>query len=422
MLRGPIRGAGLSLGALICVSGCLGGGGSSGSGGTTGSGGSGTGGSAGPVMKDPSSYPTQTANAGFAFPQGHPSSTCAFPAYNTDDVYAAYQNWKAKFFDGTKVVRPENGGDTVSEGIGYGMLIGVFMNDQSMFDTLWSFAKSHNDGHGLMAWCVPGGAGSCSGGGSATDGDEDMAYALLMASKQWPSKASYTTDATALINAIMQYEVDGSNVLKPGDNFGGAGEMNPSYLAPSYYRAFARATGNSKWMTVLDESYTIIAAASGQYGLVPNWASSSGAGVNGPASDGLSFGYDACRVPFRIALDYCLNGEPRARVYATLIAAFYASKSTATSLAGINDGYTPGGANPGGALGDYPAGMAFTGPGGVAAMAAGNDSLRDIVYKTLWADTTQGAMKISGVFTYYNASWGVLSLMAMSGNFWDFTQ
>ena len=36
------------------------------------------------------------------------------------------------------VVRPENGNDTVSEGIGYGMLIGVFMNDKAMFDTLWS--------------------------------------------------------------------------------------------------------------------------------------------------------------------------------------------------------------------------------------------------------------------------------------------
>jgi endo-1,4-beta-D-glucanase Y len=422
---GLSTGIGLICPVLLLAAGCFGGGGgSSGSGGSTG--GTGTGGTtqATTVMKDPSNY-AQTAGAAFPYPQGHASSTCTFPVYDTDDVYTAFQNWKGKYFDGTKVVRPENGNDTVSEGIGYGMLIGVFMNDQSMFDALWSYAKSHNDGHGLMTWCVPGGSGSCSGGGSATDGDEDMAYALLMASKQWPTKASYASDATALINAIMQYEVDsGSNVLKPGDNFGGPSEMNPSYLAPAYYRAFARATGNSKWMNVLDESYTIVAAASGQYGLVPNWATSSGSGIAGPTSDGSgpNFGYDACRVPFRIGLDYCLNGETRAQHYAGLIAGFFASKSTATSLSGINDGYTPAGANPSGALGDYPAGMAFTGPAGVAAMAAGNDTLRDISYRTQWADTTQGAMKISGVFTYYNASWGVLSLMANSGNFWDMTQ
>jgi hypothetical protein len=58
----------------------------------------------------------------------------------------------------------------------------------------------------------------------------------------------------------------------------------------------------------------------------------------------------------------------------------------------------------------------------VAAMAAGNTSLRNISYLTQRADTTQGAMKISGTFTYFNASWGVLSLMTMSGNFWDMTQ
>jgi hypothetical protein len=67
--------------------------------------------------------------------------------------------------------------------------------------------------------------------------------------------------------------------------------------------------------------------------------------------------------------------------------------------------------------------MSFTGPGGIAAMASGDQTaFRDLIYKTLWADTTQGAMKISGTFTYYNASWGVLSLLAMTGNFWDMTQ
>ena len=271
---------------------------------------------------------------------------------------------------------------------------------------------------------MPAGAGSCSGGGSATDGDEDMAYALLMASKQWPTKPSYASDATALINAILQYEVDSSNVLKPGDNFGGAGEMNPSYLAPSYYRAFAKATGNTKWMAVLDTSYSIIAAASGMYGLVPNWAASNGTGVAGPTNDGtgVDFGYDACRTPFRIGIDYCLNGEARAQTYAAKIAAFYGSKSTATTTSAIMDGYTTTGMNPSGTLGDYAAGMAFIGPGGVAAMAAGNDTLRNIAYTTAWADTTQGAMRLSGVFSYYQASWGVLSMMAMSGNFWDLTQ
>ena len=113
-------------------------------------------------MKDPSNY-TQTAGAAFPYPQGHASSTCNFPVFNTDDVYKAFQNWKGKFFDGTKIVRPENGGDTVSEGIGYGMLMAAFMNDEAMFDALWSYAKSNNDGHGLMTWCSAGRRGQLLG-------------------------------------------------------------------------------------------------------------------------------------------------------------------------------------------------------------------------------------------------------------------
>jgi hypothetical protein len=121
-------------------------------------------------------------------------------------------------------------------------------------------------------------------------------------------------------------------------------------------------------------------------------------------------------------MDYCLNGDSHAQTYANLITAFYASKSSATSLSGISDGYTTSGGNPTGTLGDYMAGMAFTGPAGVGAMAAGNTTLLTISYATLKSDLTTSFMNVSGTFTYYHATWGVLSLMAMSGNFWDMTQ
>jgi endo-1,4-beta-D-glucanase Y len=382
------------------------------------------GGSAAIVTKPATSYAQNAAsNGAFPYPQGHALPHCSFPVYNTDDVETAYMNWKAKFFVNGTIVRPENGNDTVSEGIGYGMLIAVFMDDKDMFDTLWTYGKSHNDGKGLMTWCEPTGMpSSCSGSNSATDGDEDMAYALLMASKQW-SGGSYATDAMNIIKALLGHDVSG-NILEGGDGFNNTTEIDPSYFAPSYYRAFAAfdTADSATWMALLDKSYSILAAAQGSDGLVPNWVNQQGVGITSvDTMNGPYFGYDACRIPFRIALDYCLNGEPRAQSYAQLITTFYMSKASATSFAGLNDGYTTTGANPPGSLGDYPAGMAFTGPAGVAAMAAGDsaDALRNLSYRTMWADTTQGAMKVSGTFTYFNASWGVLSLLAMSGNFWD---
>ena len=87
------------------------------------------------------------------------------------------------------------------------------------------------------------------------------------------------------------------------------------------------------------------------------------------------------------------------------------------------DGYTPAGAEPVGHAGRLP-GRAWPSPAPAASprWPPATTRLRDIAYKTAWADTTQGAMKLSGVFSYYQASWGVLSMMAMSGNFWDLTQ
>ena len=400
------------------------------SGGTGGSSGGGTGGTGNVSVTNPSSSYSQNtgSSAVFPYPQGHALTNCTFPAYNTDTVETAYTNWKTKFFDGTKIIRPENGGDTVSEGIGYGMLIGVFMNDQPMFDTLWTYAKAHFNGNHLMAWCQgTGPSPSCSTSTtSATDGDEDMAYALLMASKQW-SGGSYASDATALIGNIYTHEVNGTTLVA-GDSFGSSGlnELDPSYFAPSYYRAFANVDSGHNWMGVLDQCYTILAAASGSYGLVPNWVTPSGAGTGAvDSAKGIYFGYDACRIPFRIGMDYCLNGEARAQTYAQLISAFYASKSTSTSLSAIIDGYTTsGGVPPPSTYMTYAAGMAFLGPAGVGAMAAGDSeaTLRNLSYLTVKAFTTSNAMNTSGAFTYYNASWGVLSLMAMSGNFWDMTQ
>jgi endoglucanase len=388
-------------------------------------GGTGTGGSTGPTMKDPSTYGQNSAsgNAMYPYPQGHAYANCNWPKYNTDAVETAYQNWKAKFFDSStgRIMRPDSSNDTVSEGIGYGMLIGVFMNDKAMFDAVWGYGKSHLDGNGLMTWHYSSN-GSAAGNGSATDADEDMAYALMMAGVQW-SDSSYTSAGTTMANAIMAHEVSG-NVLEGGDMFNNASEIDPSYFAPSYYRVFARVTGNNAWMDVLNESYTILANATGSDGLVPNWVNTSGAGISyGNPNVGPYFGYDACRTPFRIALDWCLNGENNAKQYLTAIEGFYTSTAP-SSVAMLMDGYTTTGGMPpsSSGLGVNQAGMAFYGPGGVGAMSDDKYSaFRDTAYSALQGQTSGAAVSLNGIFSYFSASWGTLSLMTMSGNFWDMT-
>jgi endo-1,4-beta-D-glucanase Y len=394
------------------------GGSGSGTGGSSGAGGAQTGtGGTGPatVMKPPSTYTFNSAGAMFPYPQGHAFAHCSFPIYNTDTVATGYMNWKSRFYMGGRVVRPDSSNDTVSEGIAYGMLIGVYMNDKPMFDTLWSYAQGKRDGRGLMNWHIDA-SGGVVGQGSATDADEDMAWALLQAGAQWGG--TYRQQATTLIEAIWSNCVEGGTTLKPGDNFGGASQTNPSYFAPSYYREFAKVTPSHNWMAVVDSSYQILTAASGQYGLVPNWVNSSGAGVGGPSgtTNSTDFGYDACRTPWRIALDYCESGDARAKAYLDKIVGFYAMTAP-TSVGSLKDGYTPTGANPSGTLGDYAAGMAFFGPGAIAAMAGGHDTFLASAFASVLSNSTDPT-KMSQ-FTYFNASWGILSLLAGSGNFWN---
>ncbi|NWG75204.1 MAG: hypothetical protein HXY24_11445 [Rubrivivax sp.] len=99
---------------------------------------------------------------------------------------------------------------TVSEGQGYGMIIVALMaghdaQAQTYFDGLWRFARANPSGidSRLMTWRVP---IDGNGNDSAFDGDADMAYALLLADKQWGSSGSinYKAEAEQVIAGILE--------------------------------------------------------------------------------------------------------------------------------------------------------------------------------------------------------------------------
>src|SRR6185369_13802109 len=129
--------------------------------------------------------------ANFPFPQHTITANCFYPDRCSDaDPQATWMTYKTAFIvsgggNTLRVQRPENSNDTVSEGIAYGMLMAVFMNDKPTFDGLWAFAVARPDDKGLMNWHYGSNGTVASGGtGAATDADEDMAFALVMADKQ----------------------------------------------------------------------------------------------------------------------------------------------------------------------------------------------------------------------------------------------
>ena len=249
---------------------------------------------------------------------------------------AAYNKWKTDLVtsDGAKgylrVQRPNSSGAVVnssnSEGIGYGMLLSVFANDQNTFDKLWMYSQQFLDPHGLMNWYIAPDGNSVLGTNAATDGDEDMAFALLMADKRWGGKGSLSTTYLAAakkqIGLIWQYEVDHdaqlrADVRRQSRRLGHQHLVLRAGLLPRVRRVTGKA---SDWSKVIDESYTVIAntlnAANGNTtnGLVPAWSTPAGVPMTPPnTSMPLYHQLDSCRTPFRLGEDYCWNADAAAR-------------------------------------------------------------------------------------------------------------
>jgi endo-1,4-beta-D-glucanase Y len=393
------------------------GGSGSGGGSQGGSGGSGTGGSAtgGASFGGQAGTPT---GGPFPFPQNQKSTACVYPTFDNAVVTNFWNKWKSMYVtsDGAggylRVKRgPQDGNDTVSEGIAYGMVAAVYMDDQATFDGLWGYAQIHVNNNGIMNWKIDAG-GNTTGQNGATDADEDMAWALVMADYQW---GGYLDQAKAQIERIWEHEVDhgAGEVLKPGDLWGGADQTNPSYFSPAYYRVFAKVTNNPGWNAVIDSSYAIIEKAldpshgNQDNGLVPAWCDANGV----PTDGNPSYQYDACRTPFRIALDVCFYGEQRARDYLAKTSSFFAGIGPLS----IKDGYQLNGTP----QGTSTESMAFVGPAGVGAMS---DGQYQTFVEGVWTRLVSLGQKNDAAFSYYNSSWGLWSVLMMSGNFLDYTQ
>ncbi|HXJ21525.1 MAG TPA: glycosyl hydrolase family 8 [Polyangia bacterium] len=401
----------------ICLPACLllACGSSGGGAGGTGGSGSGTGGSTGTGGSGATGTAGLGTGKGFAFPQNKATGACVLTTVSgaSSMTQTAYNNWKTSYLvtsgSGLRVQRPENGNDTVSEGIGYGMLAAVYMGDKATFDGLWTYTKTHLDGNGLMTWCIPsGGSGSCSGSGSATDADEDIAFALLMASDQWQG-GTYLTDGVAMVNAIHGSDLFSDYSVQNGDAWNSTNAIYPDYFSPAYYRVFAKAANDPSWSNVVDVGYQHLAALTGTGGLVPNSTNlqnslDSSCQISGRACD-LKYGYDACRMPWRIGMDACWNDEKRAITYLTAIGGYFNSNG---GVASIGDGYT----SPNGPKTSSNQNSAFIGPAGIAGMAAGFGTLRDNAFM----------FNGGGNSTYFAQSLRVISMLMMSGNMLDFSQ
>lgn len=229
-------------------------------------------------------------------------------------------------------------GITTSEGQSYTMLRAVWLDDRTTFDRTWKWTKdiSQRPSDKLFSWLFgkkPDGTYGIltdkGGQNSASDADTDIAFALFQAYARW-GDIQYLKEAIAIIPNIWEQEVItvggkpylASNNLEKSINKKTI-LVNPSYLAPYEYRYFAMLDPGHDWMALVASSYDFLGRAvtepldrSRSAGLPPDWvdvdrttgelSAASGSGLT------TDYGFDALRVPWRIALDWEWNQAPAA--------------------------------------------------------------------------------------------------------------
>lgn len=336
---------------------------------------------------------------------------------NSQDVTDSYAIWKTNFVEnctnGRYRVKFDDRSQTVSEGIGYGMLLSAFMADKTLFDGLWLYYKDNVNGNGVMNWKINGCSGTI-GQNGATDAELDVAFALIVADYQWASAGTinYKNDAQLLIDAIKTHEVEANTfVLKPGDAFGGSSLTSPCYFSPGYYRAFGAFTNDiSFWNSVASKAYTVINSNLTQNnaagGLVSDWCEASGnysSQASGYANQGRLYSYDAARTPWRIVVDYLWYGSTDAKAYAKKSSDFV--RVTLGGTANIKDGYNQNGT----ASGQWHNGT-FVGAFACAAMGGDDQAHLDASYTDL--------KNLNEPDSYFNHTLKTLYLLALTGNFY----
>jgi putative cell wall-binding protein/endo-1,4-beta-D-glucanase Y len=374
------------------------------------------------------SHPVDFAG-GSAVPPGGTAAADAATA-------AAYERWKANYLvagcgDGRYYVDASSatGAMVVSEGQGYGMVITALMagtdpDARAEFDGLHRYAEDHpsDAGSGMMAWQQGADCASIPGSsGSATDGDLDIAYGLLLADAQWGSGGAidYAAEARERIAGIKATSINPQTLLPKLGDWPAAGSSyffatRTSDLMIDHFIAFENATGDPFWGQVARASTALAARVQTEFspgtGLLPDFVVNTDSapapappGFLESAHDG-DFNWNALRTPWRFAAGALLGGDAASAAIAGRMVG-WAAASTGGDLSTLRAGYRLDGTP----LESY-SDLAF-----IAPMAAGamTDARRQSIVDDVWGLLT--AAQPGGYFTDTVA---LQVMLLVSGNAW----
>lgn len=323
----------------------------------------------------------------------------------TEKLLSFYVKWKARYLRTVEdsieskeylfytLDQPTtNNAVTCSEAMGYGMVILALMNkfdsdSKSHFISLYNFIRAYPSfyNNNLMAWQqikTSNGAivNSEIETSSATDGDMDISYGLLIAHKLWGinDDIKYKDEALKRINALMDSCVNTEDyILTLGDWVKGIENNNYKYVTRSsdfiiyIIREFIKydIKNSDKWKLVIKRINSIISnqlkRESQNNGLMPDFFVKERDQYIAPKYKVLEsihdgdYYFNSCRIPWRYSMDMILNKTPVTKQLQLLNK--WIKKETNLKAEEIKSGYYLTNNSPGKAFGS-PNNLAFIAP------------------------------------------------------------
>jgi endoglucanase len=303
-----------------------------------------------------------------------------------------------------RVVRLDQGGDTVGEGQAYGMLLAAAIGDSRRFDAIRAWTENNlMRPDGLISFLWRG--GHVQDPQAASDADLDATRALLVAACRF-HRPALRQQAVHLGNSIMNVEVtsfNGAPVLTAGPwAVTAPATVNPSYFAPASFLGLRAATGDARWNALAASSRSITGVLmSPPARLPPDWARLEGTrpvpiGSPSDAQAVPQFGFDAVRTLVRMAEDPAPAGRQiAARAWPVFAGADPANVAVNHALSGRR-------------IGDILHPVVLVAAAG-AAGAAGHTAARDGLL-----DEADALDRRSP--TYYGAAWVALGRIMLTTN------
>jgi endo-1,4-beta-D-glucanase Y len=312
---------------------------------------------------------------------------------------------------------------TVSEAHGYGMIIFALMagyddRAKEYFDGMYYFFKDHPSSTNsyLMSWEIEG-RERRRPRNSATDGDMDIAYALILAHNQWGSEGSinYLGEARDMIIHGIQ-----AGSMSPRSKRTLLGDWDTDHYTSrssdwmtAHMRAYAEVTGDDFFQDAADTVYALIESIQSEFspdtGLMPDFIKGrypmpdpDGGGTH--ENNAEHYDWNACRYPWRIATDYMHYQTPEAHTVCSTIAHWVVEKSEGDPSRVVG-GYSLDGEE----LVEYTS-VAYLGPFATAVAADGTfENYLDDSWDIMRSDRGNGV---------YVTALNLFSMLLISGNWW----